>query len=894
MNRWRLPLCLLLLLSLLLLPASARAETGYDAWLRYAPISDAGVRARYDGLPAAIVVVGEGDSVVLRAARDELIRGVRGALGRTLRVEPVLPHEGAIVLGTSRALKARLPAAALPASLTPLADDGYIIKTVLVGGAPRLVIAAANERGVLYGAFALLRKIALGQPLGQVGVGVGVDETQTPYAPVRMLNHWDNLDGTIERGYAGASIFFGKDTVVADLSRVRDYARLMASVGINACAINNVNANPKVITPDFLPQLVRVAEVFRPWGVRLFVSVDFSSPQKIGGLDTFDPLDPRVVAFWKKTIDGLYRAIPDFGGFVLKADSEGRLGPSAYGRTHADAANVIARPLAAHGGLIFYRGFIYDHHMDWRNLKNDRARAAYDSLHPLDGTFHAAAVLQIKHGPIDFQVREPPSPIFGGLEKTNQVIELQITQEYTGQQRHLCFLVPMWKQVLDFDLRARATGTPVKELVAGKTFHRPVGGFVGVANVGRRWLGHDLAMANLYGFGRLAWNPSLTSAAIADEWTRLTFGHDPAVVAAIVDLQLRSWPAYEDYTGPLGAGTLTDIIQVHYGPAPASSEENGWGQWHRADDKGVGMDRSVATGTGFIGQYRPPVAALFESLATCPDQLLLFMHHVPYTYRLRTGQTVIQHIYDTHYDGAASAADFVRRWRALAGHIDEPRYDEVLRHLIYQAGHAEEWRDAINAFFLRKSGIADARDRGAARGFAKRVEAESMTLQGYAAVAVTPLEAASGGKAVQCEGAALRPCVARFVPLARGAATTATAGTTATTTTAGWYDLAIRTFDQNGGVARFKLFVAGQPIDDWSADDDLPSTRIDAHTSTRRLITGIALRPGDEIRIEGTPDAADRAAIDYVEVMPAAAAATSVPAAPSAPPSAATPASRSR
>ncbi len=515
---------------------------------------------------------------------------------------------------------------------------------------------------MLYGALALARKIDLGEPIA------ALDEKQIPYAPVRMLDHWDNLDGTIERGYAGPSIFFEHDAVAADLSRVRDYARLMASVGINACSINNVNANPRVITPEFLPQLARVAEAFRPWGVRLFVSIDFSSPQRIGGLPTFDPLDPRVVAFWKKTVDGIYRAIPDFGGFVLKADSEGRLGPSAYGRTHADAANVIARPLAAHGGLIFYRGFIYDHHMDWRNLKNDRARAAYDNLHPLDGRFDDAAVLQIKHGPIDFQVREPPSPIFGGLEKTNQVIELQVTQEYTGQQRHVCFLVPMWKQVLDFDLRARAGApTPVKELVAGKTFHRPVGGFVAVANVGRErtWLGHHLAMANLYGFGRLAWNPDLSARAIAEEWTKLTFGRDPAVVETIVDLQLRSWPAYEDYTGSLGVGTLTDIIQVHYGPAPASSEENGWGQWHRADAHGVGMDRTVATGTGFIGQYRPGVAAVFESLVTCPEDLLLFMHHVPYTHRLRSGTTVIQHIYDRHFAGAAEAADFVRRWRTL-------------------------------------------------------------------------------------------------------------------------------------------------------------------------------------------------------------------------------------
>ncbi len=782
----------------------------------------------------------------------------RRALGRTVVIEAAAPRAPAILVGTLGALKAKLPAIATalraPADLP---DDAYIIKSVATTP-PRLVVAGANERGVLYGALALARKIDLGEPVA------ALDETQIPYAPVRMLDHWDNLDGTIERGYAGPSIFFEHGEVAADLMRVRDYARLMASVGINACSINNVNANPRVLTPEFLPQLVRVAEAFRPWGVRLFVSIDFSSPQRIGGLDTFDPLDAHVVAFWKKTVDGIYRAIPDFGGFVLKADSEGRLGPSAYGRTHADAANVIARALAPHHGVIFYRGFVYDHHMDWRNLKNDRARAAYENLYPLDGQFDEAAALQIKHGPIDFQVREPPSPIFGGLEKTNQVIELQVTQEYTGQQRHVVFLVPMWKEVLDFDLQARGprSPTPVKELVAGKTFHRRVGGFVAVANVGRTdaWLGHPLAMANLYGFGRLAWNPNLSARAIAEEWTKLTFGRDPIVVETIVGLQLRSWPAYEDYTGPLGAGTLTDIIQVHYGPAPASSEENGWGQWHRADAKGVGMDRTVATGTGFIGQYRPAVAAVFESLATCPETLLLFMHHVPYTYRLHSGTTVIQHIYDRHFAGAAEAADSVRRWRTLRGRIDEQRFDEVLARLTYQAGHAEEWRDAVDRYFFAKSGIPDEKGRVGAGTPPGRIEAESMQLlQGYAPVDVTPPEAASGARGIRCAPTTLSlashaPCVARF--RYAGAA--------------GPHDLTIRYFDPNSGSARFKLSVAGRVVDEWFADDQLPSNKLDAHTSSRRRVTGIALRPGDEIAVEGTPDASDPAAVDYIEISPAA------------------------
>jgi alpha-glucuronidase len=830
-----------LFLSAFVLAAPPQSEPGYDAWLRYAAIDEQAARQAYDQLPAAVVAFGE--SSVIKAAQEELRRGVRGMLGRTLRVEPRLPAEDAILLGPLAALGKTFPALAVNADLKA---DGFLLKTAKRDGHSYLIVTALNDRGVLYGAFALLRRMALGESVD------ALDQLENPYAPIRMLDHWDNLDGTIERGYSGPSIFFANDNVVADLSRVRDYARLMASVGLNVCSINNVNANPRVITSEFLPQLARIGEVFRAWGVRLFVSIDFSSPQKIGGLDTFDPLDRRVAEWWKKKAAEIYAVIPDFGGFVLKADSEGRLGPSAYGRTHADAANVIARALKPHNGVIFYRGFVYDHHMDWRNLKNDRAAAAYNNLRPLDGQFDDNAALQIKHGPIDFQVREPASPLFGGLEKTNQVIELQITQEYTGQQRHLCFLVPMWKAALDFDMHADGAGTPVKQLVAGRTFKRPIGGFVAVANVGASptWLGHHLAMANLYGFGRLAWNADLTSRQIAEEWTRQTFGHDPQVVQTIVGLELDSWPVYEKYTGPLGAGTLTDIINIHYGPAPESSEYNGWGQWHRADDKGVGMDRTMATGTGYIGQYRPAVAKLYEQLATCPDELLLFMHHVPYTYVLKSGKTVIQHIYDSHYEGAEAAAGFVKRWRALKGRVDAARYEAVQARLDYQAGHARVWRDSICNWFLRKSGIADA--KGRAGHFANRTEAEAMLLTGYQITDITPWEAASGGKAVQCVSRD-RQCAASFRYDGR----------------AGWFDLDVQYFDESDGKSAFSLFIGEQLVDQWMADDHLPTTKPDAHSSTRHRVRGIALRPGDTIRIAAISDGGENASLDYVEINPA-------------------------
>lgn len=831
----------ILMVVIVTLPGSALAETGYEAWLRYPALDETAARTYRSTLPAAAVCLG--GSPVIRAACDELLRGIRGMLERTLRLETQPPAESAIVLGTLSELRRWVPEVKLSGKL---ADDTFWLKSMSLGTRSYLVVTADNDRGVLYGVFALLRKIALLRTISNL------DEREEPYAPIRWVNHWDNLDGSIERGYGGPSIFFEKNHVRADLQRVRDYARMLASLGINGCTVNNVNANPRVITDEFLPQLARLAAEFRPWGIRISASIDFSSPRRIGGLDTFDPLDPRVAQFWEDRVEAIYRAIPDFAGFVLKADSEGRLGPSAYGRTHADAANVIARPLRKHGGLIFYRGFVYDHKMDWRNLKNDRARAAYDNFVPLDGKFEENVVIQIKNGPIDFQVREPASPLFGALEKTNQAVELQITQEYFGQARHLVFLVPMWKETLDFDMHARGAGTPVKALVAGKTFRRRTGGFVGVSNAGMdlNWFGHLLSQANLYGFGRLAWNPDLTSAQIADEWTRLTFGHDPHITRTLTGMLLESWRAYENYTGNLGMQTLTEITGNHYGPAVEASERNGWGQWHRADAKGVGMDRTVATGTGFIGQYRPPVAKIYESLSTCPDDLLLWMHHVPYTHVLHSGKTVIQHIYDAHYEGAATAEAFVRKWKSLRRFIDEQRYYEVLRKLEYQAGHAQVWRDAVTTWFFHTSGIPDAKGRvGHAPG---RWEAESMKLEGYQVLEVHPFEAASGSKAVECPPGVVR-CSASFRYNGHP----------------GWFHLRVQYFDQNSGSARYVLYLNTQKVSEWIAGDTLPTLGINAHSSTRHEVRGLPLRPGDEIRVEGFPDGAERAALDYVEIVEA-------------------------
>ncbi len=566
------------------------------------------------------------------------------------------------------------------------------------------IITGKDSRGELYGVFHLLEQIAQQNPF--------TDDTESPSAPIRWVNQWDNFDGTIERGYAGRSIFFADGHVRQDLTRVSEYGRLLASIGLNGCTVNNVNSDLRTLDPTMLHELARIADAFRPWGVRMSLSIDLSSPQVVGGLATFDPVDPQVAAWWQQKVDEIYKLIPDFGGFVIKADSEGRVGPSKYGRTPAQAANTVARALKPHGGVVLYRGFVYNNHLDWNDLKADRARAGYDNFHALDGTFEPNVVIQIKHGPIDFQVREPVSPLFAALQHTSQAIELQITQEYTGQQRHMVFLVPMWKTALDTDLRAQDRSTPVKEIVEGKSFHQPLGGFVGVANVGLddNWMHHPMAMANLYGFGKLAWNPNLTTDQIIDAWTRLTWGNNPKVVSTINDLQRNSWHVYEQYTGNLGIGTLTNILSYHYGPGIESAERNGWGQWFRGDPQGIGMDRTVATGTGYIGQYPPELAKVYENVNTCPDDLLLFMHHVPYTHVLHDGKTVVQYVYDAHYEGAATAQTYAPRWQTLKGLIDDERYNKTLKLFTYQAGHAIVWRDAVTKWFQKESGI-----RGQAR-----------------------------------------------------------------------------------------------------------------------------------------------------------------------------------
>lgn len=674
---------------------------GYKAWLAYHAPGDEALRkkeaARYGWIASS------GSDEITRAAVSELIAGIGSMLGAEPSVLEHAQPENGIVLGTFQE-NSRIRDICGDAA-DKLDAEGFVLRTS--GGVT--AIGAHSSVGVLYGAFHLLRLIALGKASAEL------EAIENPANGLRMINQWDNIDGSIERGYAGQSIFYRDDAIFFCPDRIRDYARLLASVGLNAIAINNVNVHrleTRFLTGEYLPQIAELASIFRVYGVKLYLSINFASPIEVGGLPTADPLEPEVRGWWRERAADIYEAIPDFGGFLVKADSENRPGPFTYDRNHADGANMLAEALGPYGGLVIWRCFVYNCKQDWRDRSTDRARAAYDHFMPLDGAFKDNVILQIKNGPMDFQVREPVSPLLGAMKQTNQLLEFQITQEYTGQQRHLCYLVPQWKTVLDFETYALGGSSPVKRVVDGSVFGRRYGGFAAVSNIGdaMNWTGHPLAQANLYGYGRLAWNPELTSEGIAAEWAAQALASDEAVVGIVCSMLMESLDIYEAYTAPLGVGWMVNPNH-HYGPNVDGYEYDKWGTYHFADRDGIGVDRTVKSGTGYSSQYLGENAASYESLDRCPDELLLFFHHVPYTHTLKSGKTVIQHIYDTHFEGAERAAALAGTWETLRGRIDEGIYAQAEARLREQAGHAKEWRDIINTYFYRKSGIADVQGR---------------------------------------------------------------------------------------------------------------------------------------------------------------------------------------
>ncbi|HEY9062705.1 MAG TPA: alpha-glucuronidase family glycosyl hydrolase [Pseudobacteroides sp.] len=683
-----------------------KMNKGYSCWLSYKEINDPELRKKYLNWCTDIIAVE--DSPIIQSVLAEFRTGIKKMLG----TEPCISaasHKGKFICIGTLGRQSDIDNAVGEIEQNRINEDGYLIKSVKNGEKEYIIVTAKTDKGVLYGAFSLLRLIQTNKALD------GINMIENPANPLRIINHWDNMDGSVERGYAGNSIFYSNNRFTGNLKRIRDYARLLASICINGIAINNVNVHKVetgLITEDYLPYVAKVANIFREYGIKTFLSVNFAAPMEIGGLQTADSLDAGVKRWWARKAEEIYSYIPDFGGFLVKADSEFRPGPFTYNRNHADGSNMLAEALKPHGGIVIWRCFVYNCQQDWRDRKTDRARAAYDHFMPLDGMFHDNVILQIKNGPMDFQVREPVSPLFGGLKKTNTILELQITQEYTGQQRHLCYLVPMWKEILDFDTFAKGEGSNVKNIVNGKAFNNKHGGIAAVGNVGNEmsWTGFQMAQSNLYGFGRLCWNPDLSKEEITEEWIRMTYSNDKIVVDTISSMLLSSWRIYENYTSPLGIGWMVNPSH-HFGPNVDGYEYSKWGTYHRADCKGIGIDRTVKNGTGYTNQYYKENAETYENIDTCPEELLLFFHHVPYTYKLKSGETIIQYIYNTHFEGVEQAIHLKEQWHSLKDKVDCDFYSHVLERLEGQIEHAKEWRDVVNSYFYRKSGIEDELNR---------------------------------------------------------------------------------------------------------------------------------------------------------------------------------------
>jgi alpha-glucuronidase len=667
----------IVLFALLTCAPVAHCEDGYDLWLRYRPIEPAR-RSSYRS--AASQLVAPGASGTLRSARLELARALAGLLGAAPASSDRPTRDGAIVLGTpaSSAL-----VASLHLDLHTAGDEGYLIRGMTIDGHRAIVIAANQDVGVLYGAFHFLRLLQTRQPVDHL------DLIDAPRLQHRILDHWDNLNGSVERGYAGASIWDWHKLPDYISPRYSDYARACASLGINGTVLTNVNASALSLTPLYLQKAAALAGVLRSFGVRVYLSARFSAPVEIGGLKSADPLDPAVRAWWRAKVDEIYRYIPDFGGFLVKANSEGQPGPQDYGRTHADGANMLAEALAGHDGIVMWRAFVYS-----QEQAADRATQAYTEFVPLDGKFRSNVLVQLKNGPIDFQPREPFHPLFGAMPGTPLMMEVQITKEYLGFATHLAYLGPMWEETLDSDTYARGRGTTVRTLIAG---------MAGVANIGadRNWTGSQFDQANWYAFGRLAWDPALKSVAIAAEWVRMTFSNDPAFVRPAVAMMMGSREAVVDYMTPLGLHHQM-ARDHHYGPGPwvSGGPRADWTSvyYNRADAQGIGFDRT-ATGSNAIAQYAPAVAAKFADPALTPDNLLLWFHHLPWDYRLPSGALLWDELVRRYSRGVDAVAAMRNTWAGLARYVDAERYAQVAAFLAIQQHEAQWWRDASIAYF---------------------------------------------------------------------------------------------------------------------------------------------------------------------------------------------------
>ncbi len=654
------------------------AEDGYRLWLRYDRFLWKKVRETFsDELQSVVLQTPPGKaSEVLTSAEAELLQGMDGMIDHQPRVY-IVAGETAPELG----------------------KDGFAIKTIKVDGRTGVRIAANSDAGALYGVFDLLRRLQLREPMADL------DYTSTPKIERRVLNHWDNLNRFVERGYAGFSLWEWNYLPDIKSPRYRDYARALASVGLNGTVINNVNANALILTPTYLEKVAALADEFRPWGIRLYLTARFSAPMEIGGLKTADPLDPEVRAWWDAKVAEIYTYVPDFGGFLVKANSEGQPGPHDYGRNHADGANMLAAPLAMEGrdGIVMWRAFVYAHDDD-----TDRVKQAVNQFVPLDGKFADNVLVQIKNGPLDFMPREPFSPLFGLMPQTRLMVEFQITQEYLGASEQLAYLAPLYEEVLDQDTYEKGPGSTIARVTDGSLKGHKLSAIAGVANTGtdRNWTGHPLAQSNWYAFGRLAWDHALSSQEIAEEWVNLTFAtKDPskeeiAAQEKIVDLLMGSRETVVNYSMPLGLHHIMERGH-HYGPGPWVV--GGRADWtapyyHQADEFGLGADR-VASGSNAIEQYAPELQALWGNLETVPENLLLWFHHVPWDYPMKSGRTLWDELALRYQQGVDEVRAMQATWDELKGQIDDERWEATRQRLAVQEKDAREWRDACLLYF---------------------------------------------------------------------------------------------------------------------------------------------------------------------------------------------------
>ena len=678
------PLFASLVLVVCALPAGA--EDGYDLWLRYRA-ADAGSYPDLDANVRELVVAG--DSPTLKAAGHELERGLTRFLGKKIPLVLSPSQAGTVLFGTPRSSKV---IAGLPLALERAGAEGYVIRSVDIDQKRVTIIAANSDVGVLYGAFHFLQLVQTRQKLD------ALDIVSNPRTHIRVLNHWDNLDGHVERGYAGQSIWDWHKLPGYLDPRYTDYARACASIGINGAVLTNVNANATSLTPAYLEKTAALAGVLRPYGVRVYLTARFSAPIELGGLKTADPLDPAVREWWNAKIEEIYRYIPDFGGFLVKANSEGQPGPQDYKRTHADGANMLAGPLAQHGGVVIWRAFVYSN-----ETPDDRAKQAYNEFVPLDGKFAPNVLVQVKNGPIDFQPREPFHPLFGAMPKTPLMMEFQITKEYLGFATHLTYLAPLYEEALDSDTLVKGKGSTVAKVVDGELHGYRETGMAGVSNIGadRNWTGSHFDQANWFAFGRLAWDPDLSSQAIAEEWVRMTFSNDPAFVAPVVAMMMGSRQAVVDYMMPLGLHHLFDTGH-HYGPGPWVNNLNraDWNPtyYHRADAAGIGFPRGPK-GSNATSQYSPKVAAIFADPRNVPEQFLLWFHHVPWDYKTSSGRILWDELVNRYTRGVEVVSQMRRTWAGLESYVDKERFAQVTAFLSIQEQEAQWWRDACIAYF---------------------------------------------------------------------------------------------------------------------------------------------------------------------------------------------------